>query len=339
MKYDMKKNALLILLIFASVAMYAQNYKICFSGIGACNTVDSVRVENLTQCKRLSLSGKDTLHLLPEILPVGMTVQNNTSSFGKKNVSRKYGKLIGMKYAFGERLKITGFSKGIYGTVVTLVPDRDTAIIFKFVACADADSNHYAVVQIGPLLWMAENLNTTKYQNGDSIFYFKEFKKKNNTNKGNHGLYYDYGNNPDNGKIYGKLYNWYAVHDSRKIAPKGWHVPTSTEWRLLINYLGGDSVAGGKLKETCSSLWKSPNSGATNESGFTALPAGIVCEKSNCYLGENEIWWCSTKCMPTAYNAIECAWTFEIYYNKSLIRAYEYLHKSNAFSVRCVKDR
>lgn len=338
-KCNMNKNVVLFLLIFASVAIYAQNYKICFSGIGACNTVDSVRVENLAQCKSFFLSGKDTLHLTSEIIPDAMTMQSNTSGSGKKNVLSKYGKLAGMKYNFGERLKITGFSKGIYRTVVTLVPERDTTIVFNFVACTDADNNHYAVVQIGTQLWMAENLNTTKYSNGDSIIYYKEFKKKNNTNKSKHGLYYDCGNNPDNGKIYGKLYNWYAVHDSRKIAPKGWHVPTTEEWGLLTSYLGGESVAGGKLKGTCSSFWQNPNSGATNETGFTALPAGIVCENSKCYLGESENWWCSTQCRTTVYSAIECAWSREVLNNSCAVTKDEYLHKANGFSVRCVKDR
>lgn len=138
---------------------------------------------------------------------------------------------------------------------------------------------HYDYVVIDKLVWMVKNLETDTYQNGDPIP---------NVISGWSGLttgaccYYD--NNPEYGAVYGKLYNRYAVVDSRNIAPLGWRVATGTDWRSMILYMGGDGVAGGKLKETGFEHWNSPNTGATNQYGFTALPGG-----SKNVLGSNGI--------------------------------------------------
>jgi uncharacterized protein (TIGR02145 family) len=120
----------------------------------------------------------------------------------------------------------------------------------------DIDGNGYRTVLIGAQTWMAENLKTNSFRNGDRIN--ERWCYNNDYN------YFD---------DYGMLYSWYAVMDIRGLAPVGWHVPTEEEWRQLIDYLGGESIAGGKLKAT--TLWKSPNTGATNESGFTAVPGGF----------------------------------------------------------------
>jgi len=118
---------------------------------------------------------------------------------------------------------------------------------------------------------MAENLKTTKYRDGSEI--------PNITINGEWGFlstgaYGDYGNNPANSETYGRLYNWYTVDDDRGVCPDGWHVPDDAEFTVLTDFLGGTSVAGGKMKEAGLEHWSSPNTGATNESGFTALPAG-----------------------------------------------------------------
>ena len=146
----------------------------------------------------------------------------------------------------------------------------------------DIDGNVYKTIKIGDQLWMAENLKVTRYNNEDSIPHI--------TDPGmwaelNSGAYSIYENDTNNVSIYGLLYNWHAVTDNRKIAPVGWHVPTDDEWKELEMYLGmsqsdADDVGwrgtdeGGKLKETGTAHWISPNTGATNESGFTALPSG-----------------------------------------------------------------
>ncbi|NQU67515.1 MAG: fibrobacter succinogenes major paralogous domain-containing protein [Candidatus Marinimicrobia bacterium] len=144
---------------------------------------------------------------------------------------------------------------------------------------ADIDNNTYQTVQIGEQCWMVENLKVTHYQNGDPIptdYSDSEWASLDDTETGAYAVYYD---DPSNAVSYGNLYNWYAVDDARDICPEGWHVPTDLEWTELTDYLGGTTVAGGKMKSTGAiengdGLWYAPNTGATNESGFTALPAG-----------------------------------------------------------------
>ena len=138
----------------------------------------------------------------------------------------------------------------------------------------DQDGNVYKTIVIGNQTWMAENLRTTKYRDGSPIPNVTEITAWGNLTT---GAYCNYNNttSADTIATYGRLYNWYAAIDSRNIAPTGWHVPNDAEWETLIYYLGGYSVVGGKMKETGTTHWISPNTGATNESGFTALPSGL----------------------------------------------------------------
>jgi uncharacterized protein (TIGR02145 family) len=146
----------------------------------------------------------------------------------------------------------------------------------------DQDGTTYKTLVIGTQTWMAENLKAAHYRNGDPIPNVTDSTEWINLTM---GAYCDYENNSDKSKVYGKLYNWYAVMDKECIAPTGWHVPTLSEWQTLLDYLGGVNVSGGKLKETSTLHWNSPNTGATNESGFTALPGGI----RFCYVPSNGI--------------------------------------------------
>jgi uncharacterized protein (TIGR02145 family) len=138
-----------------------------------------------------------------------------------------------------------------------------------FHECIDADGNSYKVVKIGTQTWMAENLKTTSYRNGDTIANVTDNVEWSYLNS---GAYCWFKNEISNKNVFGGFYNRYAVVDNRNIAPKGWHVPTEPEWRILIDFLGGQSKAGDKMRETGTEHWASPNAGATNESGFTALP-------------------------------------------------------------------
>lgn len=135
----------------------------------------------------------------------------------------------------------------------------------------DIDGNIYQAVKIGKQLWLAENLKVIHYRNGDPIQHIIDDIQWHN---GGFGAYCNYGNDQTNATIYGCLYNWYAVNDKRNICPSGWHIPTEAEWTVLVNYLGGDSIAGGKMKEAGTIHWESPNTGAINISGFSALPGG-----------------------------------------------------------------
>ena len=151
-----------------------------------------------------------------------------------------------------------------------------TSVVFNnantYGTMTDQNGNIYKTITIGTQTWMAENLRVTKYRNGDPI--------PNVTDNAawaalTTGAYCSYANTTDKDKIatYGLLYNWFTVTDSRNIAPAGWHVPTNDEWETLTTFLGG-AGAGGQMKETGTTHWLSPNTGATNESGFSGTPAG-----------------------------------------------------------------
>ncbi|MFT3753405.1 MAG: FISUMP domain-containing protein [Paludibacter sp.] len=233
-----------------------------------------------------------------------------------------------MSYTTGDMLLYKGIS-GNYSTIVTDVPTANKTINFNFVECKDASGNYYTVVKIGNQTWMAENLRTAKFRTGDDIV--------NLTNSSDWGMFTisswcNYNNNPAN-DVYGKLYNWYAVSDSRNIAPLGWHVATDVEWTALTTTLGGESLAGGKLKETGSAHWNSPNTGATNSSGFSALPAGDRVGSTGVFetIGTGTFWWTATE-QTSAYVYFRSSG----YNGTGIGRSGS--PKQSGLSVRCVKD-
>src|ERR1035437_682216 len=170
----------------------------------------------------------------------------------------------------------------------------------------DQDGNVYKTITIGTQTWMAENLRTIKYRDGTPIPNVTDNTTWTNLTT---DAYCNYNNttSADTIAIYGRLYNWYAATNSHNIAPIGWHVPTEAEWTTLIYYLGGYSVAGGKMKETGTTHWKTPNTGATNESGFTALPSGVRSDWRTTPIGKfvnmgyHTIYWSSTPIDPNFY--------------------------------------
>ena len=194
----------------------------------------------------------------------------------------------------------------------------------------DIDGNIYQTVKIGSQWWMAENLKVTHYRNGDYIP-----RLTNNTQWTNYtiGAYCTYNNNTVLADTYGHLYNWYAATDSRNLAPEGWHIPTEAEWQTLVDYLGGAAVAGGKLKEQGTIHWNSPNTGATNESGFSALPGGLRYDADGLfyYIGQAAYFLSST-----AYDDIN-VWYCGLSSNWRNASV-EHLGKKQGYSVRCVQD-
>jgi uncharacterized protein (TIGR02145 family) len=195
---------------------------------------------------------------------------------------------------------------------------------------SDKDGNVYKTVTIGNQVWLAENLKTTKYQNGDLI---GTTTTSTSDISGENTPKYQWpsGGNESSVGIYGRLYTWYAVADSRNICPTGWHVPNNIEFSTLMSNLGGDDIAGGKLKETGTTHWASPNTEATNESGFTALPGGYRgYEGSYYFVGYTGYWWTATEA--DANNA----WYRGLYYNgiydHNLSNA-----KKAGFAVRCLQ--
>jgi uncharacterized protein (TIGR02145 family) len=421
-----------ILGLSLSLKTQAQDFQINFAGSGASSTVDSVKVENLTQCKSISIGGSDILHLIAnvgikdiitpdakflqvfpnptnsdcllqfetyeknevtislyglngkiifrnkEVLPrdyhsyllsgissgtffikvetdkysyVEKLICNNRSSSlteikitettpvsGNNNSNYDLKKpvrlkndhsIIEMQFTTGDMLKFTGIS-GLYRTVHMLVPTQSQTLDFIFTGCVDADNNSYPVIQIGTQLWMAENLKTTRYRNGDIIPDIISNAAWANLLT---GAYCWYNNDSSaNAPVYGALYNWYAINDSRNIAPAGWHVASDSEWTILSDWLGGSDFAGGKLKDKCSTLWNDPNTGATNETGYTALPGGY--RFLNGTFDENRnwaVWWCSTS--SSSYEAPTRA-AFKD--GEDLGR--DLSNKKDGFAIRCIKD-
>lgn len=154
----------------------------------------------------------------------------------------------------------------------------------------DFDGNVYTAIAIGTQVWMLENLKTTHYRNGESIASEPDANWYTFTS----GAYCNYGNDESNVATYGRLYNWYAVNDSRNLAPPGWHVATGTDWTTLINYFGGMYVAAGNLKESGIVHWFDPNLAYPNDCGFSALPGGYRSGTAYNMIGLRGSWWSST---------------------------------------------
>jgi len=200
---------------------------------------------------------------------------------------------------------------------------------FETGTVSDIDGNVYKTVKIGDQWWMAENLKVIRYRNGEPISHVSDSTVWSNLSN---GAYCEYDNNSANVSTYGRLYNWYSVNDSRSIAPAGWHVPTDVEWRTLVSFLGGISMAGSKLKEAGTSHWFSPNTGATNESGFTALPSGYRGPYGEFgSMGYYCSFWSSTD-----YDS-SGAFNRYLSYNNSGLNA-SGSGKPSGYIVRCVKD-
>ena len=202
----------------------------------------------------------------------------------------------------------------------------------------DIDGNVYQVVKIGKKYWMAENLKVTHYRNGDPIVCIKGEREWCYSDT---GAYCYYNNNGNNAEIYGCLYNWYAINDSRKIAPKGWRVMNCWD-RDLIDYLGGESVAGGKMKETGTTYWASPNTGATNERGFSALPGGYRDGSNGMCTGMDSLayFWFHCCELKSTYSGItcDCYYCGFISYDSPWIHLYRTYRENYGYSVRCVWD-
>jgi uncharacterized protein (TIGR02145 family) len=191
----------------------------------------------------------------------------------------------------------------------------------------DIDGNVYNTVQIGNQVWMKQNLKTSRYNDGSNIPNEIDLLSWNGLST---AARCNYNNDENYNFLYGKLYNWYAV-ETGKLCPTGWHVPKDDEWTELTDYLGGLSVAGGKLKEVGNDLWNWPNEGATNEVGFTALPGGY---RVNGYFSasrRDSYWWSATP----RYSG--SSWSRRLRYtNANVTRASS--NWRNGFSVRCLRD-
>jgi len=255
---------------------------------------------------------------------INPTISDNKTSNGT-GIGKYTSEIIGLSAGttYYVRAYATNSSGTSYGNTST----------FKTLAAAttitDVDGNVYKTVNIGTQTWMAENLRTTKYRNGESI---SNVEIDSLWKKSTFASYCNYNNLTSNGSKYGRLYNWFAVNETKKIAPLGWHIPTAAEWQILIAYLGGEYSAGAKLKEAGTANWNLTTESVTNESKFTALPGGARDDAGVFALvGKTGYWWTASE-----YNSTTGILT-RMFSDDNTVENINKL-KTYGLSVRCIKD-
>jgi uncharacterized protein (TIGR02145 family) len=208
-------------------------------------------------------------------------------------------------------------------TIVILSCKKDKNICPNKVQ--DNEGNTYNVIQIGNQCWTKENLRTSKFNNGTKITNLID--NWSSSAPASTPAWCNYNNNTTYDATFGKLYNWYTV-EAGNICPTGWHVPTDEDWTILTNYLGGESTAGGKMKTI---TWYPPNTGASNESNFSGLPAGIRYLNSSLEIGRLGRWWSSTETSAISARYLSIG-TDSVSVKRSGT------DKRLGFSIRCLKD-
>lgn len=193
----------------------------------------------------------------------------------------------------------------------------------------NGNSSYNAEATIGTQIWMSENLNVDKFRNGDPILEVKTNEEWVNAAENKQPAWCYYDNDPANDKKYGKIYNWYAVNDSRGLAPAGWHIPSDEEWTQLTNHLSGEREAGSKMKST--SGW-ALNGNGTNSSGFSGLPGGLRTNMGAFgYIGNTGTWWSSSE------KTFSNAWLRSMNCYSGKVEK-SWMQKNGGAYVRCIKD-
>ncbi len=325
------------------------NHTYQISGIS--NGIYTLKVESdyysyISKIVSINITSGNTEIKQIETIPKTILTNGTTKSLKSEK------SLIDMQYTTGDLLKLTGKS-GVFRTVVTLVPSNSQTVTFTFVTCTDADGNNYSVIQIGSQCWMAENLNYGTYAavTSPQVSGTKFCQNLSGVN--------------DNTCPMGGLYEWAnLMQDSAScngtgappndecvtpvqgLCPAGWHIPSHYEWTTLEKNVGSNPGAfpydiattgwlgtdeGGNLKQTGTTNWTTPNTGATNSSGFTALPGGDSWSGSFSNVGLDGYWWSATE-----YDATN-AWLRSLDYSLATV-ARNVNNKLLGFSVRCVQD-
>ncbi|MBM3161056.1 MAG: fibrobacter succinogenes major paralogous domain-containing protein [Bacteroidetes bacterium] len=203
---------------------------------------------------------------------------------------------------------------------------KATLTLFLFVLIGTGSAIFSQTVTIGKQVWMTKNLDVATFRNGDPIPEAKTYEEWEIAGENKQPAWCYYKNDPANGAKYGKLYNWYAVNDSRGLAPTGWHIPSDAEWTELTDFLGGEDVAGTKMKSK--SGWEEDGNG-TNESGFSGLPGGNRYDDDSFNdIGYNGFWWSSTEGV---------AWSRTLGFDDGSVSRFG-SGRQSGFSVRCLRD-
>jgi uncharacterized protein (TIGR02145 family) len=291
--------------------------------------------------------------VLPTVFMNGLSeIFPNSIRFSAQVLSDGGGQITSKGIVYGTQMLptlldqsiINGTETGVFeGTITELLPN--TRYYFRAFATneqgtrysnqllenttslvTDVDGNIYQSVKIGTQIWLKKNLMVTKYQNRDPI---NEVVLDGLWQNLLIGGWSNIDNTSDNNETYGKLYNWFAVSDERKLCPQGWKIPSDDDWTVLTSYLGGLDVAGGKLKSTGITFWQIPNAWANNLSYFTGLPSGYRDELGVFFgVGYYGLWWSSTS------NGME-AWSRYIY-NEFNYASKETFSKNRGLSIRCL---
>jgi uncharacterized protein (TIGR02145 family) len=220
------------------------------------------------------------------------------------------------------RVSATGDTLYLTDTQYVIIPNLSRS---SATSVSDVDNNKYQLVNIGNQTWLKTNLRTAHYRDGSAILTGLSNSSWSTTST---GAYSSNGND----SLYGKLYNWYAMTDARGLCPIGYHVATTSDFGTLISYLGGSSFAGGKMKETGLAHWQSPNTSATNSSGFTALPAGSRINNGTYFsFGSYAYFWAVDSNTPPGFTI------YQVDYNTGAISSYQTVDKAGV-SIRCVND-
>ena len=232
--------------------------------------------------------------------------------------------------------------------IMSLIFSIISCLLFLFLGCNDTstinsddtnandstftdirDNRKYTIVKIGEQVWMSENLQTSTYRNGDPIQYANSNQEWLDFAYVGEGAWCYYENDDQNGMKYGKLYTWYAVNDSRGLAPKGYHIPSDAEWTVLSDYLVGAKIAGFKMKSITG--WQN-NGNGDNSSGFNGLPGGARLYNGTFYdIGQHGGWWSSTE------DDTEFAWRRGLGYDNVGL-GWDNQSKARGYSVRCLKN-
>lgn len=297
----MKKTLLFLLMTFFAISLYAEQPKVKFY-FGA----DSSKQYDLDDIFNIEI----------------------IKSQGDYNMKIYYSGQPAISYSTG---KINKIEFGIDSDILIIYSDNiPNTYKMYFIDSILYIPNLFNPVTIGSQVWASRNLDVDHYRNSDPIPQVTDPTQWINLKT---GAWCYYNNSDSLGAIYGKLYNWYAVNDSRGLAPEGWHVATDSEWTTLEDCLGGSAVAGGKLKEAGTSHWYSPNTGATNTSGFSAVPGGYRWVDGRFPdIGYHCYWWSATE-----DGGASSALFRNLYYRDAYVHR-DILCKELGFSVRCVRD-
>jgi uncharacterized protein (TIGR02145 family) len=249
-------------------------------------------------------------------------------------ISTIYGLTPGIKYYV--RAYATNGVGTTYGdelTFTTKVPLVKFNNSLTYGTVTDADGKTYKTIPIGNQIWMAENLKTTKFNDGTLIPLVTSSSSWTNVLSPAY-CWFD-NDNTLYENIYGGFYNWFAVNTG-KLCPAGWHVPSDSEWQQMIDFLGGNSTAGSKLKETGDNNWIAKNADASNTSGFTAMPAGLRRSGDGIFGGAGSFggWWSTTELNSSPLGT---AWARYVSGDTTAISRSE-IFKIDGFSVRCLQN-